>query len=113
MDTGISTSAALAEKLQKLKLRQEDSTGDAAPEIPSNPNSSQEKDEEQQMLHPRTPHSHDGYGFKKSGYSTSQHHDQAESTSACVRLDKLIPHPNGLGWPGKVPHSVVLSTILI
>ena len=113
MDTGISTSAALVDKLQKLKLRQEDSTGDAAPEIPSNPNSSQEKDEEQQMLHPRTPHSHDGYGFKKSGYSTSQHHDQAESTSACVRLDQLIPDPNGLGWPGKVPHSVVLSTILI
>lgn len=107
----MSNSAVLVEKLQKLKLRQEDSTGDAAPAIPSNPNSSQEKDEEQQTLYPRTPHSHDGYGFKKSGCSTSQNPDRVEST--CVRLDQLIPDPNGLGWPGKVPHSFVLSTILI
>lgn len=108
----MSNSAVLVEKLNKLKLRQEDSVGDAAPGTPSNPNSSQEKDEEQQMLYPRTPHSHDGYGFKKSGYSTSQNLDQVGSTSACVRLDQLIPDPNGLGWPGKVPHSFVLSTIL-
>ncbi|KAL9712561.1 hypothetical protein Ac2012v2_003798 [Leucoagaricus gongylophorus] len=105
--------SALLEKLHRLKLRQEDSTDDAAPGSPLNPNSSQEKDEEQQMLYPRTPHSHDGYGFKNSGSSTFQNPDQVDSSSGRIRLDQLIPDPNGLGWPGKdLPLFCMSVTIL-
>ena len=113
MNTDMSNSAALLEKLHRLKLRQEDSTDDAAPGSPLNPNSSQEKGEEQQMLDPRTPHSHDGYGFKNSGSSTFQNPGQVDSSSGRIRLDQLIPDPNGLGWPGKdLPLFCMSVTIL-
>jgi GTP cyclohydrolase I len=58
---------------------------------------------QQARVYPHTPHSRDGYGFRKSGVSTPQNPDQADSDSSHRRLDELVPDPNGLGWPGRFP----------
>lgn len=48
---------------------------------------------------PRTPHSRDDYGFRKSGISSPQSSADPNNPS---RVPYEVGHdPNGLGWPGE------------
>lgn len=97
--------ARLTDSLHKLKIQQEAAKSDSPPTSPSGPSDTQnqqEKDDEPQVPYPRTPHSRDGYGFRKSGVNTPLKPDQQpDSASTQRRLGELVPDPNGLGWPGK------------
>lgn len=59
---------------------------------------------------PRTPHSRDDYGFRKSGLS-SPHLPPEPNNPTHTRNNHLVPDPNGLGWPGK-PIPEILSNKL-
>ncbi|KAF9452152.1 GTP cyclohydrolase I [Macrolepiota fuliginosa MF-IS2] len=88
----------LTDSLHKLKNQQDAVTLDASPTSSSDQNQP-EKDNEPQVSYPRTPHSRDGYGFRKSGVSTPL--NVPESGSNHRRPEELVPDPNGLGWPAK------------
>jgi GTP cyclohydrolase I len=100
-DADISNPEKLLDSLHKLKAQQDMSNGHStSPPGTSTGQSLPEKDTEQQVLYPRTPHSHDGYGFRTSGISTPLNPEQTDSGLTRRRLDELVPDPNGLGWPG-------------
>ncbi|KAG5644563.1 hypothetical protein DXG03_008137 [Asterophora parasitica] len=52
---------------------------------------------------PRTPHSRDDYGFRKSGISSPQLpvDPNNPSRSSPIAFHNVVPDPNGLGWPAK------------
>ncbi|KAF8225417.1 GTP cyclohydrolase I [Tricholoma matsutake] len=54
---------------------------------------------------PRTTHSRDDYGFRKSGISTP-----LSGLNNLSRIDNIVPDPNGLGWPAKSTVSRLTAT---
>jgi GTP cyclohydrolase I len=53
----------------------------------------------QQSAIPRTIHSRDDYGFRRSGLSTPLLGPSQLALNG--RSRGLVPDPNGLGWPGE------------
>ncbi len=96
----------LTDSLHKLKVRQEanipDSSLSHSASEAHDTHNQQQTDDEPQRAHSRSPQSHDGYGFKKSGINTPFYaSQQADPGPIRQRLDELLPDSNGLGWPGK------------
>lgn len=99
--------AQLNDSLQQLQLKQQIShpTPDDAQDADSGPHSA--------LSHLNSSvswnlHTKDGYGFRKSGVSTplSTNLDIARPIAS---PNELVPDPNGLGWPGKLPNLALID----
>jgi len=104
-DVELPNAVQLTDSLHKLKIQQEANIPDSSHPSTSedhDTHNQQQTDDESQKSHPRTPHSRDGYGFRKSGINTPLYtSQQADSGPIHQRLDELVPDSNGLGWPAK------------
>ncbi|KAG5653085.1 hypothetical protein H0H81_002384 [Sphagnurus paluster] len=89
--------AQLSDSLRQLEAQQTATTSDSHEDLhdlqqfPTNPKI------------PKTPHSRDDYGFRKSGISSPHLPPDPNNPTrhSPVDLHNIVPDPNGLGWPGE------------
>ncbi|KAG6866496.1 hypothetical protein C0991_003040 [Blastosporella zonata] len=93
--SNVSHVALLSDSLRELQVKQATTDDD---------------DDERKL--PKTPHSRDDYGFRKSGIASP--HLPADPNNprhfSPVDLHNIVPDPNGLGWPAKSTVSRLLAT---
>jgi GTP cyclohydrolase I len=83
--------ALLSDSLRQLQAQQE-TAKPVDDDVTQNPDD----------MIPRTIHSRDDYGFRKSGILTpSSGPNNPTQLSPNQPMDNVVPDPNGLGWPGK------------
>ncbi|KAF8639726.1 hypothetical protein AX17_000988 [Amanita inopinata Kibby_2008] len=95
--------AQLSLSLQCLQVQQQPQL-DSLPDSDDMPHANGEASNVSQLSSPpapRTPISREGYGFRRSGFSSPTHPPPDSSPSHFRKLDELVPDPNGLGWPAK------------